>query len=268
MNRIKKLSHHFLTLTLLVGALLFGCDSDNPVETIKLVSSSGRVFGEIVLSNNGNMKIENRIGGIILSGVSSRDTIDYFLYRMVKAETVAKAQGRMNEIVLVSEGKDDTMNCSISAPQNSEYYEFYSSLSLDVPYKMPCIVKSPNLGVTASYLDTTLTILNSNGTIDVIKHSGSCDVKTSAGEISIEMMVPGNGFCRSYTSTGDIILKLPTNTSATIYAKTSAGSITYSNLTISDLVESDGLLTGKLGSANGEINLETESGNIEIIGFD
>jgi len=268
MNKIKKISHHYLTLTLLVGALLFGCDTDNPVETIKLVSSSSREFGEIMLSNNGSIKIENRIGGIILSGLSNRDTIDYFLYRMVKAETAAKAQERFEDIVLVSEGKDDTLNCSISAPKNSEYYEFYSSLSLDVPHKVPCTVKSPNLGVTASYLDTTLTILNSNGTIDLIKHSGSCDVKTSAGDVSIEIMVPENGFCRSVTSSGDIVLNIPTNTSATIYAKTSAGSVTYSNLTITDLVESDGLLTGKLGSANGEIHLETENGNIEIIGFD
>ncbi len=92
----------------------------------------------------------------------------------------------------------------------------------------------------------------------------SFSAKTHYGEDQIQIW-SGFGF---QDRDNRIILKVPTNTSATIYAKTSAGSVTYSNLTISDLVESDGLLTGNLGSAHGEIHLETENGDIEIIGFD
>jgi len=54
---------------------------------------------------------------------------------------------------------------------------------------------------------------------------------------------------------------------ATIYAKTYSGTVTHNGLNIENLNQSYGLLTGILETGEGEIWLETKSGNIKIKGI-
>lgn len=258
---------HYFFATFLIALFLFGCKSNSSTEVIKLVSASGPEFGEFVITGADQIEIENEIGGIILNGSNSKDTIQYYLNKMVRAETVLKAESEFSEIKLINEQEDNSIKYSIFAPENSAYYEYYCSMSLDIPYELPCSINQPNKGVHSNYLDSTLIIQNSTGMIEVTKHTGSCDVKTSLGNIFIETILPEKGFCRSYSASGNIRLEILVNTSATIYAKTADGLVSYENLTILDLEESDDQLIGKLGSGDGEIYLETNQGNIEIVGF-
>jgi len=194
--------------------------------------------------------------------------VQYFLDKTINAETRIKVLEQFDAIVINSMSENDSLKCSVTAPYNSDYFEYYSDLNLDVPYKVPCTINSPNNGVLTTYLDTTLYVQNSFGKIEVEKHEGSCDLKTSAGDILIEMILPENGYCRSYSASGKIKLKIPKLSSASVYAKTLNGTVTFTNLDILNIEEADGLLSGKLAEGNGTIHLETKNGDIEIAGFD
>ena len=247
--------------------LFVGCKSDSPLEVISLVSAYGQESGGISIGDHNVLVVDNRIGGIIINGRDSIDVIDYFLYKQVNAETIVGAQQQFGEIVLLSSTENDSLKCTISAPLNSERFEYYCSLSLDVPARLPCVIKSPNRAVSTAYLDTTLTVSGSEGDIEVARHSGSCDLETTEGDILVEMILPQSGFCRSLTMSGDITLGIPATTSANIFAKTGAGSITTTDLNLSDMLVTDSTLSAVLDSGLAEIRLETMNGNIQIIGF-
>jgi len=159
------------------------------------------------------------------------------------------------------------LKCSVNTPNNSDYYNYFCNLFMEIPYEMPCTIKSPNKGVSAYSLDTTLYVLNSSGEIDVARHNGSCDLKTSFGDILVEISIPENGYCHCKTASGNIKVMIPTTSSASILAKTSNGKITFTNLDIKISEEYPGFLSGSIGSGKGSIYLETDDGNIEIIGF-
>jgi hypothetical protein len=265
LNQNKKNLYMFSVI--FISLLNSGCNSNSPTEVVKLVSTSEREFGELEISNIKNLTVENRIGGILLNGIDYDVPMEYYLYKTVRAETIIKGQERFDEILLESNAENDTINYFISSPDSSAYYVSYCSLSLDILNDITCVVNSPNRGVFTSYLDTTLTVFNSTGKIEVLKHTGSCDVKTSVGDVLIEMILPENGYCRAFSASGNVKLEIHNTASAIISAKAENGSIIFYNLEISDLEQSNGSLSGKLGSGAGEIYLETKSGDIEIVGF-
>ena len=165
---------YYLTSYSLVALFLFGCTSDFSTGYIKLVSADTRESGEITISNVNNLVGENHIGDIIINSSSNPGPIKYSLYKVVKAKTVVAAQAHFDDITLESTIDNDSLKCSISAPNNSEYVQYLCGLSLNISNKMPCYIKSPNRGVYTNYMDTTLYVLDSSGSIEIEKHSGSC----------------------------------------------------------------------------------------------
>jgi len=260
-------TYHFLLLLIFFCFILFNCSSNSPTEVINLVSSSEKWFGGFNIHDIDNLVVSNRIGSIYIYGNGLPDTVRAYWYKNVTAETKNKAEEHFGDIVLEHNIVNDSVICSITAPYNSDRLEYYSSLDLEVYGDLLTYIKSPNYKVTISYMDTTVYVLDSSGDIEIKKHNGSCELKTSKGDILVEMIIENRGFCRCYTSEGNIIVEIPSNTSATIYAKTDEGMVSYSNLTISNLQESQSMLTGELSKGNGEIRLETKKGNIEIKGF-
>ena len=138
---------------------------------------------------------------------------------------------------------------------------------MEVPYQMLCQIENATEGIYVFDLDSTLFINNAKDNIEIQRHNGSCEINTSKGNISVEIALPDSGFCRCSTSMGDIVMKLPVTTSATVYAKSNEGTVGYTNLTFSSLSQKTDFLSGTLGTGDGEIYLETQKGNIQILSF-
>jgi|GEM_PF-682242 len=257
----------FVLFLLYLSFTLINCSNNSPTEVISLVSSSEQWFGGFKLENIDHLVASNRLGSIYIYGNSLPDTIQSYLYKNVSAETKNVAEEHFSDIVLEHSILNDSVLCSIAAPYYSAQLEYSCNLELEISGELQTYIKSPNNGVNIYYMDTTVYVLDSRGDIELRQHNGSCEVNTSKGDIITEMIIENNGFCRCYTSEGDITVEIPSNTSATIYAITDEGAVSYSNLTISNLSESQGYLSGELSNGQGEIHLETKKGNIEIKGF-
>ncbi|MBN2286136.1 MAG: DUF4097 family beta strand repeat protein [Tissierellales bacterium] len=259
--------YHLLPFLIFLCFVLLYCSRNSPIESITLTSSSEQWFDRFEIQHIDNLVVSNRIGPISIYGNGLPDTLRAYLYKSVYAETKKKATEHFGDIVLQHYVTNDSAICSITAPHNTNRFEYYCALDLELYGNLLTYIKSPNYGVTFFYMDTTIYVQDSSGDIEIKKHNGSCEVKTSKGDILTEMIIKNKGFCRCYTSEGNIIIEIPSNTSATIYARADEGVVSYGNLTISNLHESKGLLIGELSEGNGEIRLETKKGDIEIKGL-
>ena len=57
-------------------------------------------------------------------------------------------------------------------------------------------------------------------------------VSLSKGDLEVELALPTNGYCRCFNDEGDMIIKIPIETSATLNLHTNSGTISYDNLNI------------------------------------
>ena len=73
--------------------------------------------------------------------------------------------------------------------------------------------------------------------------------------------------CAAKTAMGDIDLYIPRGTSARFHAQTQSGTITFSNLTFTEIKQDSSKTEGKLGTGSGDIHITKDNRNIEIIGF-
>ncbi len=258
----------FLTSILPFVFLLFtSCSNPESTVAIELVQQSIEEDNGFSISGIKSITIENSKGGIITYGSGINDTILYTLNKTIKAETKEKAQNHFNEIQLLTSIINDTLQCSVSYPFNTDYLESYGYLDMYIPHEIPITIQSMVEGVYVSYMSNELWVRDVKDHISIAGHNGSCDVHTNKGEIRIEIAIPDGGYCKAKTEQGDIILTIPSQTSAAINAKTYSGNIIFNGLNIESLNQSNGLLSGTLGTGKGEIWLETKSGNINIKGI-
>ncbi len=255
-------------IVILIGiTLILGCSNSDTTEPVELVQQSTEVTSDISLSGINKISVENSKGGIIIYGTTIKETLSYTLSKTIKAESKDIAQAHFDEIELETNTIDDLLNFSVKYPSDSERLESYGYLDMDISRDIPCTISNMREGVYSLYMSNTLTIKNIKNHIEITGHNGSCDLETEKGLIEIEIAIPDSGFCKAITLDGDIILNIPTATSATISAATESGTVTYKNLTISNLSQEEGKLSGAVGSGSGEIVLSTKKGNISITGI-
>jgi len=65
---------------------------------------------------------------------------------------------------------------------------------------------------------------------------------------------------------GDISLTIPTDTSATLSCLSATGTITTSNLTVLNPIQTSHSFFGTLGEGSGDISISTANGDIAISG--
>ncbi|MCA0445559.1 MAG: DUF4097 domain-containing protein [Bacteroidetes bacterium] len=210
----------------------------------------------------------NSAGTISVSSKTPDNLLNAFLYKTIWAETQNDANLHFKDIAFSSLVSPDSVKFVVNAPASSSAIRFIGNLTLHVPGNLVPVFRSPNKGVITANLSSTVLVYGSEGKIDITKHNGSVDLKTSNGDISVGFVFLRNGgFCRCYSGNGNITIEIPKSVSATLSAKTGNGTVSYSNLTISNKVESPGILTGNLAIGSGEIHLETKKGNITIKGI-
>ena len=251
--------------TILFVIILYGCNNSSEPET--LFESTERYSNNFDFSPSINqIAVTNPIGFIFLYGSTDTTKVRYVIDRTVKAKTKSLAEIELKKINLEHLISDDTLFCNIIYPSDlNNLYE--GNLSLDVPYKKNIKIKNPNQGIYAAYLSANLEVETKNWKSTIEQHNGSLEVNSVGGNITATLDIQKDGFCKCYTDSGDIYIRIPANTSANVNIKTITGSITYTNLNLSIDTSSNQALKGVLGSGEGNIFLESKKGKIVLEGF-
>ncbi len=251
---------------LIIAVFYFGCvdTSDNNTDP---VTTQGSSDGIVQITGETNIEITNTLGGLIVTGESNTGQIRWQLNKSIEAETYDDAQTGLDYFILSTETTGGSIIVSVEFPEGDNYSNIACGLVLGIPYKMNTIINTIAGDAVISYLDTTTTISSVDGDLWLDNHAGSCTINGVPGNADITIALPTNGYCRATDITGDIGLAIPRETSATLSATSPSGIISFSGLTITNLDEQTGHITGTLGTGDGEITITSLSGNISIEGF-
>ena len=107
-----------------------------------------------------------------------------------------------------------------------------------------------------------------NGAILVEDIANSVLVNMVSGNLDCTVRPPPNGEIRLSIVNGNLDLSIPKSTSAELSAVVDNGTITWDNLALMNVTQTNQSLTGTLGGGAGVIRLETTNGSIDVIGFD
>ena len=100
-------------------------------------------------------------------------------------------------------------------------------------------------------------------------NSTTAIIRTTGGNISIEMFFPEEGYCRAYSGSGNIMVVIPVHTSVQVDALTKNGEVNVAeNFNFSDVEDNGNSFKGTLETGAGEIYLRTDFGNINLISFE
>jgi hypothetical protein len=250
-----------------MSILISNCGNSEISEPVDLIHYSFEQSNEFQISDAHIVSVENYKGGIIVYGNDDTNKISYTLNKTVRTANREQANMHFDEIEFIKEMNFDTVYCSVAYPYDSDYLQSYGYLDLYIPYTLPLLIQNATEGIYVSYMSSDIIIRDVKDHISITHHSGTCDVSTLSGKIQIELILPDSGFCHAETEEGDIILKIPHTSSATIDARTDFGTISHTGLTIKESYENYGALRGIIGSGRCEIWLRTKIGDIEIFGM-
>lgn len=259
--------YSFLGMTLL-AALFIGCATDETSGPKKaLERADERLFGAIEFENQRHVSVKNDSGGIYIYGYPNQDVIETLLYRTVAAEDEVTAKNHLGDVELKFDKTDEQVSIytAVTAPPGRLRYTTW--YSLDVPNKMVLTIDKIWDDVTVFDMDTALTVIDAWRNVSIVRHNGSAQVNAVRGDIYLEIAIPEGGICAGQTNEGDIVARIPRDTSAKIKLLSHQGNVVVKNLTLKNEVGGTGALEAVLGLGAGEILLETGRGSIELSGF-
>lgn len=257
-----------ILLLITMGALLVSCSQDDsPAGPILYVSAGEKVFDSIEWNGQKSVSVANDSGGVYIYGYLNQPDIATLLYRKVSAAEINDAKARLGDISLNSTTSQDHIDIFTTINAKEGQYRYDSFFSLDLDRSIAVTLNNIGDDITVFDIDTTLVVNDAAKNVSLVRQTGSCDIRSLEGELYIEMQLPEDGFCRGLTNLGDIVVRIPKETSATLKATTDEGAVTLRNLDVNDKVESTTSVEGVLGNGDGEIVLHTRLGNIDIQGF-
>jgi Toastrack DUF4097 len=262
-----QLKIHKLLLKLFFIIIFISCSENSVVEEEVLFEYTQRSSSSFFLSGTEKtINIENPIGFVNVSGGSDSVEVAYVLDKTVQVSESSLSQAAFDKIILTQYIEDDTARCKIDSPiENTELFD--CNVSLIVPYSKPIVVKNTNGGVNFSNLSSNVFAETDADNLDIRLHNGSLEAKSNTGQISGSISLPENGYCNCYSESGDIHLQILTSTSSNIHLKTVSGTITYTNVEIDIISNSNTELKGSMNNGEGNIYLESTTGNIILEGI-
>jgi hypothetical protein len=255
-----------VSFILLVQGGFSGCSKNDSVSPVETKSYSVRELSSIPIEGERSLRIVNRFGGVLVNGYM-QDGIDTYLFKTVTLTDPSLAQTNLDAIQLTHRTDGDTLSAAVLLNNSQGGADHECWVSLDAPYTMDCVLDSVVQQIRVYNMDGTLDVQNAEAGVEVSSHSGSLRIATRLGDIGMETVFPDSGFCIARTGFGNIVLRIPQSTSATVRAFTRKGIVGFSNLNWTSVAQQADSLSGILAEGHGEILLESQKGNIELIGF-
>jgi DUF4097 and DUF4098 domain-containing protein YvlB len=220
-------------------------------------------MGESIVTNEHVIIVRNPLGTVTINGeASANPSVRWYVYKTVQTESRTQADELFASITLNLQTSNDTIYVTLNSSRHDNS-SLQGSVQIGIPYDMICRIEQVEGNTYVSDLDTLLFIQNASN-VDVQRHNGSCDISSGEGNVSVEIALPVSGFCRVNVTKGDISLKVPTTTSATVYAKSNNGIVSLTGLSLTIIQQQPDFLAGTLGTGAGEIHAETNQGNIGL----
>ena len=246
--------------------LSVACDEDitgvnDPFDAEESFSVKVDATGVLTLDVNGI------IGGITITGSSTVDSVTIAGVKGVNADTQAEAEAALGSIDVQIQTVGDQIVVTTVHPSSGNGLNFTVNYEITVPDDMDLVIDNAIGGILVTRITADVDIDNANGGIELDDITGSVTVDLGNGGIAAEITLPTNGQIDITVGNGAIVLAIPQNTSAEFSANVGNGTISITGLTLQNQVTTNTSVTGTLGAGDGEIQLSTGNGVIEVAGF-
>lgn len=271
MNSQIKNSFSFMMIVAFILIINIGCDeysvgpNDNVNSTSYIAKQSFNI--SVFADNNSKFRLEAINGNITITGSSSTDSIIVNGERSVGSESMEDAESHLK---LLSVNMHDITSGKLiktTQPKESNGRSYIVNYIVTVPKHFEIFVELVNGNVSINSIDNTVTANNVNGEIVLTNINGSTFANIVNGQIKSRQSLPLNGTIDLGSVNGNIVLDIPTNTSAQFSASSVNGNISTSNLVFQNQIITTNSLSGKLNNGEGNIDLSIVNGGISVSGY-
>ena len=211
------------------------------------------------------LSVRNIHGSVTVSGWD-RGEISVIATVKIKAASKNKAESILDGIALDFMEDEDWVSIAAALPRirkDTVFGEGSTNVSIGYDIRVPeassVEISSATGSITVSGVSGTFSLISGNGSIDVRSDGGDGVLKTSNGDIDCELgKLTSGGTLFLRTGNGDISLKIPADAGVLLKAQADNGRLrTY--LEMEELERERGNVTGRLGSGEGKIVVESSS---------
>ena len=211
-----------------------------------------------VKETNGRIQVEATDG----------QTIEVTATRIAKATSEEQAKDALKDVTIDETVKDDAV--TLDGTANDSAFRGNRSRSVEYVIKVPkatsVTIKSANADISVKGISGVLRVDSDNAKIDASGLADGADVKTTNGEITLDFANVGPSGVHCRMTNGQLIVKVPASTKATIAGRVVNGIVQAENLKVDVTEHSMTRLNGTIGGGGPEIRLEGTNGEVRLVG--
>jgi len=248
---------------LVLTCLLLGCEV-NPASP-RFTALDPFTF-ESGVTTQVSFRLEDLNGDVTVTGSASASTVTATGFRRVTAASQEEADDRLPDIRVAMTATSDEILLEADHPGSGPGWTYAVDVSIVVPQGMAVTILNGNGSVDLDGAAGGVVITTGNGTVTTRNVLGDMRLTVGNGGISSQATLLAGSAVRVDAGNGNIQLRIPRSTSALVDAAVGNGLITVSGLPLSQKIQDETTLSGRLGTGNGSIVLRSGNGNIALVG--
>lgn len=265
----KDIKFSIYLILLIFIASLSSCLVVDPVNHVGDTDYSARApfTFEIPVSAQKHIEIKGINGPISITGRSGITTVKIWGERIVESDSYEDAEQHLESLEVLVSDNHDKISVITDQPSTTHGRNYQVIYNVIIPDNWNVEVENVNGSVEIDSLNANICIGLVNGDIVMTEIVGNIAIGVTNGTVCGKVVLPINGLCVITTVNGQVQLSIPTTTSAELSAKVANGTVSVSNLTLSNMISSRNSVTGTIGGGQGRITVEAVNGIISVNGF-
>jgi len=213
------------------------------------------------------LNINNVNGTVEVIGVDSLKSIQLSGQKMVTAQTETEAEDHIGDISIEMDSSGNIFSVITHQPNSSGNRNYEVDYKIYVPARWNVSIENINGNVTTTDINNDVGIQVTNGLVATNNVVGNLVAVLQNGGITTDITtLPPGDTCKLVTTNGQIALTIPKSISAAITASVVNGTVSTSNLSITETSASQTYLAGTIGKGGSLISLSAVNGTIQLNG--
>lgn len=229
-------------------------------------------------------EIDGISGSIEITGSPDATSVHVWGERIVESDTESDARASLAYLEVNIASDDQKIRVWTNQPSQSNGRNYKVIYHVELPEALMVHVENINGNVSFDHMQSSCIVDLINGNINLRDHAGSSDVDLINGIVHINaqgssrvnvtnglitgnVTLPLDGECLWRLTNGNIVLSIPTLTSALFYAGVTNGEVSVSDLTLTNITSTKKAVSGTLGNGRGNIDVRAVNGNVTVQGF-
>ena len=250
-----------------ICVLILGCEDNGPTGPRSTNFFAEAPFSfEMEIGERTTFRIQGINGVVQITGVPGATAVAVEGKRRVESDSVRDAEMHLGQLTVDRTTSEEDIRVRTIQPADTGGRNYIVEYTVTLPPHLEIDARNANGDVIVQSTANEVVARNANGDITVDDVVGDVLATLGNGSITASVTLPLDGIIDMDVGNGSINLAIPQNTSAELSATATNGSVTFSNLNITNPVVTDNSVTGTLGKGHGTISLVVGNGTIGING--